>query len=389
MPQAASAASLEEIEKLLRYRQGAYVADCVSTSDCTEEAKSLVNAINDRNWWVPGITSCKGSNTFAEVQACRLIRLGDNLALGHFSEVAHESDQLPASLQTVIDQYLPPNIAALAKAVGNSSEEKVAGHIALSDVEDGVLLADTWPKIPVIINGQNSKVLLDTGSSVTIISTGDAQRLGVKLLGGMGHARSYYGKGNEPVQWGILNELEIAGSRFNDVLVRVGGQMSMLGLDMMLRVNSLLIDHDRVEFNLSSAALTDRFDHCVAPVKWSSDFLRSNQSIYVEAIIAGKPRQVGIDTGSMFELFTPIPLFGSDHPSATKPLWDVSGLRTVNQRTYQTDVTLRQRKYPMELSVLKDATPLAPFVLGWPAFNKLSLLLDNQAKKGCLLDAPN
>lgn len=73
--------------------------------------------------------------------------------------------------------------------------------------------------------------------------------------------------------------------------------MTLIGLDMISRFDSLYLSPERIAINLSAHELANLEKECRARVFLNSDFMRFNQFLYFIAKVDGKSTIVALDSG--------------------------------------------------------------------------------------------
>lgn len=96
-------------------------------------------------------------------------------------------------------------------------------------------------------NGKPMRFLIDTGSSMTIMSRSDAARLGLDTRKSEGSHSARTLAGEVRIARVRVDELRIAGKRFAAVTVGVASNdlgVSLIGQDMLSRFDSVVIEKD-------------------------------------------------------------------------------------------------------------------------------------------------
>lgn len=92
------------------------------------------------------------------------------------------------------------------------------------------------------------RFLIDTGSSITILTRSDAARLGLDPLGNEGSQSARTLAGDVRITQARVRELRVAGKRFADVKVGVASDdlgVSLIGQDVLSHFESIVIERDR------------------------------------------------------------------------------------------------------------------------------------------------
>jgi aspartyl protease family protein len=142
-----------------------------------------------------------------------------------------------------------PLLALLALApvptAWSAQETPLRTGITVERSQDGLFYVDAR------VNGRPVRFLVDTGASHVTLSARDAARVGLDPAATR-YAAMETANGRTSVRWTRLGRVELAGRRVEDLPAAVmdnGLDVSLLGQDMLSRLDSVTITGDRL--NLS------------------------------------------------------------------------------------------------------------------------------------------
>lgn len=174
--------------------------------------------------------------------------------------------------------------------LGGNKEYKV--HF--SSIDDNFLNAIEKLHVPVKINGEATMAIFDTGASITLISAELAKKSNAKILPFTSKLSSFYGNGAE-IKFALISKLEIGSETFENIIVAVYGSMTLIGFDVMSKLNGLSLSHDSLILNPNGV---NEIENCKSPVKLKSNFSRTSQIPITTITVNGKESEANIDTGN-------------------------------------------------------------------------------------------
>ncbi|MEP7272206.1 MAG: aspartyl protease family protein [Acidobacteriota bacterium] len=132
-------------------------------------------------------------------------------AYQRFLEVAPKTDaERRARIRGLIDFY---------RYLGTTRIHRAGGQLISSTSFE---LLQNRPFVKVMINGKGPfRFVIDTGASLSVLSDSAAQKLGIKPVARGGMARAVGGSGSFPIIYGLLDSLEIGGTRIETVPVYI------------------------------------------------------------------------------------------------------------------------------------------------------------------------
>lgn len=112
--------------------------------------------------------------------------------------------------------------------------------------------ADGFFYAPAELDGHRLRLLVDTGASAIMLSTGDARRLGIDPRGLVFDRHVQTSAGVVPMARVTLDRLTIAGRSFEDVPVMVlahGGGVPLMGQSIIARFHAMRMSGDLLILN--------------------------------------------------------------------------------------------------------------------------------------------
>ena len=319
---------------------------------------------------------------------CLLLVSANAISDGRFDDLRGIFATLDTRAKNQLFQLVPvalfEKLAALSPTRLISQAET---NIALSTESEGFLQDSTKPVVDIEINGQKVSGALDTGASVTLISEQDARQLELTPLHYDAEIGTYYRAGKVKAALYQIKELKIGNTQMRDVVVLVGGQMTLIGLDMISRFDSLYLSPERIAINLSAHELANLEKECRARVFLNSDFMRFNQFLYFIAKVDGKNTIVALDSGYSGDyLATAIMPQGA--------VRDITSSGVVNdargaayEQPYSAEVEVEAGNKTIRMPAIFSGTRKlpAPYVLGWRGFSHYHLVYNVKSARACLI----
>lgn len=123
--------------------------------------------------------------------------------------------------------------------------DSVRGGVMLTRADDGLFYAS------VMVNGEPVRFVVDTGSSMVVLTPDDARRLGLGIAAGDDQMMHTAG-GSVRIGRTSLNHVVIGGKAIRHVdavVVRGGLPTSLLGQNLLARLGSITIEGDRLSLD--------------------------------------------------------------------------------------------------------------------------------------------
>ena len=163
--------------------------------------------------------------------------------------------------------------------------------------------------------------------------------------------------------------------------------MTLIGLDMISRFDSLYLSPERIAINLSAHELASLEKECRARVFLNSDFMRFNQFLYFIAKVDGNSTIVALDSGYSGDyLATAIMPQGA--------VRDITSSGVVNdargaayEQPYSAEVEVEAGNKTIRMPAIFSGTRKlpAPYVLGWRGFSHYHLVYNVKSARACLI----
>ncbi len=152
---------------------------------------------------------------------------------------------LLAAIQVSIFSTIPP-ASALTASIESSAQQvengRMAGKQMINRAKDGLFYVNGS------INGTSIKFAVDTGASVIVLNSSDAERIGLVSKQTSTH-RIRTAAGYSAMKWSKADNLMIAGKKLGtlDVAVMDGGPtVSLLGLNALSRLQRVTLTQDQL-----------------------------------------------------------------------------------------------------------------------------------------------
>lgn len=331
------------------------------------------------------LSDCAVLNVENTATACKLILLGNHLNDGHFAAYAQVLASMTAEQLRRAEQFIAQLDVDTLKRVGDRQIGLLKRtQIVLSSEENDYLKSATDPLLEVEINGHAAKVLFDTGASVTVIGESDALRYGVELIKLPVEINSYYSRQSVNAQYGLIREMTLSGIELRNVLVIVGGSLSLFGLDLMSSFDNVIVGSEHIALNVTPAEIEALEQQCVGSVFLGSSYSRQTQFLYVLANVDGQQTAASLDTGNLYYLSGGETRVGSARSDQrSKIMTDANGTfpRAITHTT--TNLNIGGRAKDVSYTTLAEQKYLTPYVLGWPAFQDYELIWNTHESRAC------
>lgn len=146
-----------------------------------------------------------------------------------------------------------PSAAMASTGIGSDQTVDDQAATAASDTSGGKRIArasDGLFYVRAEVNGHKMRFLVDTGASVTVLRAADAKALGLAPQADRFGQRIETAGGGTAMAWTRLASVKLAGRELHDVraaVVRQGLGVSLLGQNMLGRLQSVKIERDQLE----------------------------------------------------------------------------------------------------------------------------------------------
>ena len=195
---------------------------------------------------------------------------------------------------------------------------------------------------------------------------------------------SYYSRQSVNAQYGLIREINLSGIELRNVLVVVGGSLSLFGLDLMSGFDNVIVGSEHITLNVTPAEIEALEKQCVGSVFLGSSYSRQTQFLYVLANVDGQQTAASLDTGNLYYLSGGEAKVGSaGNDQQSKIMTDVSGTspRTITQATI--NLNMGGGAKDVSYTTLAEQKYLTPYVLGWPAFQDYELIWNTHESRAC------
>ena len=139
----------------------------------------------------------------------------------------------------------PDDIPVSPKKPQQSGSYPTEGGVTLTRADDGLFYAR------VMVNGKPVRFVVDTGSSLVVLTQSDAQRLGLATLAGKNQMMHTAGGSvritNTSLEHVLIGDQSIR--HVDAVIVRGGLPTSLLGQNLLARLGSITIQGDQLSLN--------------------------------------------------------------------------------------------------------------------------------------------
>ena len=118
-----------------------------------------------------------------------------------------------------------------------------------ADMREVARGADGLFYVHAIVNGERVRFLVDTGANYTVLTSADAERIGLSAANRRYDARVETAAGQTSMAWATLDRVEVAGRALTGLraaIVRDGLGVSLLGQNMLSRLDMVTIEGDRL-----------------------------------------------------------------------------------------------------------------------------------------------
>lgn len=136
----------------------------------------------------------------------------------------------PLGLNPFEHRRVSADPAALLARIPQDWSEPAGHGLRLTRAEDGLFHAPIW------INGRRATLIVDTGATVTVLTTADAMRLGIDCTALRDETTLRTAGGNASMRWATVRRLRIGGRVLADIEIAVvdkGLDHSLLGQDVL------------------------------------------------------------------------------------------------------------------------------------------------------------
>lgn len=143
----------------------------------------------------------------------------------------------------------PAATAILAEAAAPAPRTAKPHHkhgLRLDRSADGLFHA------PMLINGQHTSLIVDTGATVTVLTRADAARLGIDQAILPGAAKLRTAGGQSAMKWAVIKSARFAGRELADLQVAIveqGLEHSLLGQDVLSAGGVLRLEGEAMEIS--------------------------------------------------------------------------------------------------------------------------------------------
>lgn len=319
---------------------------------------------------------------------CILLASANAINDGRFDDLHKILSALDVRERQQLYRTIPS--ALLEILVGLPATRRVAQgetHIFLNADSEGYLQDSARPVLDIEMNGRKIAGTLDTGASITLVSDQDAQGLELIPLDYQVDISTYYRPGQMTARFHRVKQLKIGNTELSDVVVLVGGQLTLIGLDLVSKLDSLYVSSGRLSINSSADELARLEKECRVKVFLNSDFIRFNQFLYFTAKVAGKSTVVALDTG-----YSDGYLATATRPDSAERDALASGVINdargpIYEHLYNSlaeiEVGSRVTRIPAVFSASRNLP--APYVLGWRGFSQYQLVYNVKSARACLI----
>ena len=147
-----------------------------------------------------------------------------------------------ASFDTILDTVAPVDEPNSVEPLGRRETKY---RLAVPRSPDGLFY------VRIKVNGRPVRFLVDTGSSVVVLTAADARMAGTKIPEGQYTKRAYTVGGATPMAWTKVNSMALAGQEVRDLKVAVvqgGLEVSLLGQNLLVKLGPIAMRENQLVF---------------------------------------------------------------------------------------------------------------------------------------------
>ena len=319
---------------------------------------------------------------------CKLILIGNALNSGNRVELREIDTLLSSQDKDYLEKTLPSAlISNLLDIPSTEIKSKRTTNILITAENSDFLEEIAKPIVSFEVNNVKGSALFDTGASLTILSQKDASRYQLQPIDSQMDISSYWTGGNIRAKFYLVKKLVIGDVELSNLVVLVGGELNVIGLDIMTKFKSLIISSSEITINLPDPDLSKFEKRCASRVFLGSDFLRLNQYLYFVAGVDGKKTTIAIDSGYVDgEIGSNLHFYENIRTSPrTAILDDAHGPKQQIHYDASVDLEIAGNTTKKVLRYSPDWMLPTPYVMGWLGLSNHTLILNNDKLRACLI----
>ncbi|HEY9269262.1 MAG TPA: retropepsin-like aspartic protease, partial [Methylotenera sp.] len=335
----------------------------------------------------PSVHRCSTNNAKLNL-GCKLLSIGDAFNTGDRGKLREIELVLDRKDRTYLDDILPGRLfSKLLPLPSTKVTSNSKTNIAITAENNDFLEEVARPEVSFEINNVGGSALFDTGASLTTLSKNDALRYGLQPIDSKIEISSYWGNEKVSAQFYLAKKVLIGNVELSNLVVLVGGEINIIGLDVMTKFGNLIISSNEIIIDSAEADVLESEKKCRSRVFLSSDFLRFNQYLYFVAALDGKKTALAIDSGyEGGEIGTSLPIYeNAKNHARTDTINDIHGTRGQVVYSSSVELDIAGTKSKKILKYSPDWSFPTPYVMGWLGLSNHTLILNNQKLRACLI----
>lgn len=302
-----------------------------------------------------------------------------------------ETIEREPALRALFSMLGPKSLLVLKAAPAFSIKRSTNNHVLpiTPYISDMYISEKVFPHVVVRAESEAlAKFIFDTGTTITRVDYETAERFGVEVLADSQYIYgSFYGK-EYPAKLGILPYLEVGGVEFRNVLVFVGNEENLLGLDIINKLGRIKVTKKSIQFDSQLSS------QCDSRVLYHQEENNVNQHLTFVVLLNDKPIMAILDTGNSEGISLASLGDGANETLSSggdKMLKDI--VTGFEYKTFtgvltspKTSMEVIYRYYPeyrIPPSLLLDGE-VPSLLFGWQMFDDFELHLDIQSGRSCI-----